>query len=89
MRTKIEFKNEYIYQTLKFKDLYESRKQIAERIVKSIRQNQSKIQQQYKQTEKEIGYFFVDDLLPKELAQKIYNSFPKVENTVQKKNLRE
>jgi len=69
--------------------LYESRKQIAERIVRSIRQNQSKIQQQYKQTEKEIGYFFVDDLLPKELAQKIYNSFPKVENTVQKKNLRE
>jgi Rps23 Pro-64 3,4-dihydroxylase Tpa1-like proline 4-hydroxylase len=69
--------------------LFESRKQIAQYIVKSIRQNQSKFREQYKQTEEEIGYFFVDDLLPKNLAQKIYESFPKVEDAVQKKSLRE
>lgn len=69
--------------------MYESRKQIAQYIVTSIQQNQSKFQQQYMQTEKEIGYFFVDNVLPKELAQKIYESFPKVENAVQKKSLRE
>lgn len=69
--------------------MYESRTQIAQLIVKELRRNQSEIQQQYKQSEQEIGYFVVDDLLPKDLAKKIYNGFPAVQNTVKKKNLRE
>lgn len=69
--------------------MFKSRKEIAQYIVTSIQQNRSQYKRQYIQTKKEIGYFFVDDLLPKTLAQRIYESFPAVENTVQKKNLRE
>ena len=36
-----------------------------------------------------IGYFKIDNLLPKKLALEIFNSFPKTNETILKKNLRE
>lgn len=69
--------------------MYESRKQIAQLIVRSIRKRQSEIQRQYTQSENEIAYFIVDDLLPIDLAQKIYNRFPAINDAVEKKSLRE
>ena len=47
------------------------------------------MEQQYSETEHEIGYFVLDDLFPQDFAQKIYECFPSVEKTVQRKSIRE
>jgi Rps23 Pro-64 3,4-dihydroxylase Tpa1-like proline 4-hydroxylase len=57
--------------------------------VASLQKHRSDIEQQYKKTQKDIGYFVIDDLFPADFAQRIYESFPKVEETVQRKNIRE
>ena len=43
----------------------------------------------YRNSEKGIGYFYIDDLLPESLANEISNTFPEKEDMVLKKSLRE
>lgn len=69
--------------------MYTSRKQIAALIVESLEKNRAEVEKQYQSTANEIGYFALDDLFPKDFAQKIYENFPAVEDTVQKKSIRE
>ena len=47
------------------------------------------LKQQYGNSARQIGYFFVDDILPAEEALKIYAAFPKPEEMVLKKSIRE
>ena len=44
---------------------------------------------QFQETNAEIGFFYLDDLLPKELALEVHAIFPKLEETVHRKNIRE
>ena len=44
---------------------------------------------QYQSSDSGIGYFFLDDLLPKDIATTIYTSFPSTEETVLKKSIRQ
>jgi Rps23 Pro-64 3,4-dihydroxylase Tpa1-like proline 4-hydroxylase len=47
------------------------------------------LKEQYNASEKAIGFFYLDDLLPSEIALKIYTSFPNSKDLVLKKSLRE
>ncbi|WP_199269635.1 2OG-Fe(II) oxygenase [Formosa sp. L2A11] len=44
---------------------------------------------QFAKTKHEIGYFYIDDVLPVEIAEEIHNHFPSAEDMVLKKSLRE
>ncbi|MFL9845771.1 2OG-Fe(II) oxygenase [Flavobacterium rhizosphaerae] len=58
-------------------------------IYNKLFENKEILKQQYNSSRNAIGYFFIDDLLPEELAQEIYTSFPKAAEMVLKKSLRE
>lgn len=60
-------------------------KLIAERLTAKT----ASLQQQFLESKDKIGYFFVDDLLPEELALAIHTNFPKLSETKAKKDLRE
>lgn len=62
---------------------------IAQLILEKLEQNKEVLKKQFDQTKAEIGYFFLDDLLPESLALEIYNVFPKSEQMVLKKSIRE
>lgn len=61
----------------------------AELIYASLLQNKETLKQQYDSSRNQIGYFFLDDLLPEELALEIFAKFPKPEEMVLKKSIRE
>nr|WP_205600646.1 2OG-Fe(II) oxygenase [Flavobacterium sp. xlx-214] len=65
------------------------RKIIANYIFDKIQENKENIKQQYNNSKNKIGYFFIDNLLPEELALKIFDVFPKSEEMVLKKSLKE
>jgi len=67
----------------------ETREQIANFIYNTIHENKSNLKKQFKETKDKIGFFYIDDLLPEDLAQKIYENFPNIKETVQRKNIRE
>jgi len=66
-----------------------NRKEISSLIYKNLVENKKEIHQQFLSNKEQIGFFYVDDLLPTELALKIHACFPKTSDTVQRKNLRE
>lgn len=66
-----------------------NRNAMADIIVKRLEQERSRIAEQYASSVDDIGYFYVDDLLPEELALRIRNQFPKAETMKMKKSLRE
>jgi len=66
-----------------------SRSNIASLIVESLGKNKGQLIGQFDRSKKEIGFFFLDDVLPEDLASKIYDSFPAKEESVLKKSLRE
>lgn len=66
-----------------------SRKEIGDLIFKRIFEKKDELKTFYKEKKSTIGYFFLDDLLPDELVTCIYDSFPEVEVTKQKKSIRE
>ena len=66
-----------------------NRKEIADLIVQRINEEKNSLITQYKGSSEKIGYFFVDELLPIELAKNIYDSFPDPETMKLKKSLRE
>lgn len=65
------------------------RQEMADLILSRLREEQSSIQELYESTFNEIGYFYVDNLLPEEVARKIYNSFPSFDSMRLRKSLRE
>lgn len=66
-----------------------TRKQIAELIVQSLQKHKTRLQEEFRNSKEEIGYFVLDDLLPEELTKKLYQSFPNLSNAVEKKSIRE
>ena len=65
------------------------RKQLSDIIYNRLIEEKEALQQKYEATKNTIGHFFVDDLLPKEITLQIHENFPKLEETVSKKNIRE
>lgn len=51
--------------------------------------NKKSLKQQYNSSKNRIGYFYIDDVLPTELALEINSAFPKPEAMVLKKSLKE
>jgi len=66
-----------------------NRKDFADLIYLKISEKSLELTQQYQDSKSKIGYFFIDDLLPDELARYIYESFPKPDDVTKKKTLRE
>ena len=66
-----------------------TRAHIASLILNALEQKKEVLAQQFHATRSEIAYFVLDELLPRELAQKIYQKFPSTSQTKLKKNLRE
>lgn len=61
----------------------------SEIIYQKINDNKNILTKQFEVTRETIGYFFIDDILPVEIANQIYTVFPKSEDMVLKKSLRE
>ena len=66
-----------------------NRHTIADLIFSKILEAKAVSGKQYHSTKSGIGYFFIDDLLPIEIASKIYSVFPAADSMVLKKSLRE
>lgn len=61
----------------------------SEIIYNRLLENKESLKSQYNATKNQIGYFFIDDLLPESLASEIYAAFPKAEEMMLKKSIRE
>ncbi|HEX8270125.1 MAG TPA: 2OG-Fe(II) oxygenase [Flavobacterium sp.] len=65
------------------------RKVLTDYIVDTIRNNKEQLLSQYSGSRDSIGYFFLDDVLPNEIAMQIYDAFPAPESMVLKNSIRE
>ncbi len=65
------------------------RKALADIIFEKLKANKYGLSQQYNLSKADIGHFYIDDLLPEELAMKIYKAFPNSTEMVHKKSIRE
>ena len=61
----------------------------SELIYNSIFKKKQELTEQYNKTAVGIGYFYLDNLLPEELALEIYKAFPDSQEMVLKKSIRE
>lgn len=66
-----------------------NRQQYSEIIYNSLLLNKESLKEQYNASRNKIGYFYLDNLLPEDLALEINNSFPKPDEMVLKKSIRE
>ena len=66
-----------------------TRQDIATHIINRLESEKVRIKEAYEDSRDAIGYFFVDDVLPEELVIAIHKAFPKTEDTMLKKSLRE
>ena len=66
-----------------------SRTQIASLVVENLEHKKNQLIKQFEESKNRIGFFYLDDVLPKELAIKIFESFPATKEAVLKKSLRE
>lgn len=66
-----------------------TRTEIAQLIFNTINENKVALKKQYLSTKNEIGFFYLDNLLPEDLALEIYKNFPSTEESVQRKSIRE
>lgn len=73
----------------KMNELLMDRNSIAQIIYLKISEDKEQLKVQYNYSKNQIGYFFIDDLLPEELALELYKSFPKASEMVLKKSIRE
>jgi Rps23 Pro-64 3,4-dihydroxylase Tpa1-like proline 4-hydroxylase len=64
-------------------------KDISEIIYNNIATKKDEIQNLFKASENQIGYFFIDDLLPNEIALECFNVFPKTSEMRCLKSIRE
>lgn len=65
------------------------RKEIASLILEKLTNEKDSLRNQFQKSQKEIGYFYVDALLPKKIVKDVYKNFPVLRDTKQKKNFRE
>lgn len=66
-----------------------NRKEIADFIFKNLEANKASLKEQYTSSKNDIGYFYIDDLLPQNIANKIAEKFPDLSDTVKRNNLKE
>ena len=66
-----------------------NRTEIATLIVERLETEKTRLIADYAKTKNTIGFFYIDDLLPKDLAQKIYKNFPDLSLTKERKSIRE
>ena len=66
-----------------------NRKQISTLILNRFQEEKQALQVMFNQTKFGIGYFYIDNLLPENLAVQIYNVFPNHSDTVLKKSLKQ
>ena len=62
---------------------------LANLISSRLKQQHQQAKDQYDSTKKSIGYFFIDDLLPVDIAKEIHRAFPRPEEMNINKSLRE
>src|SRR6476469_6229089 len=65
------------------------RELLADLIFEKIDQNRQFLKGRFDSSTDKIGYFFLDDLLPQDIASEIFNAFPKPDSMVLKKSIRE
>jgi Rps23 Pro-64 3,4-dihydroxylase Tpa1-like proline 4-hydroxylase len=65
------------------------RDELALIIFNNLNNNFKKLQEDFNKTKNNIGYFYIDDLLPTELILEIYKNFPSTNEMVLKKSIRE
>jgi Rps23 Pro-64 3,4-dihydroxylase Tpa1-like proline 4-hydroxylase len=66
-----------------------TRKDLSDLIFSKIEKNQDILSKQFEDSKNKIGFFYVDDLLPEEIAFQIHDNFPKSSEMVLKKSIRE
>lgn len=66
-----------------------TRKEISNLILERITKEKKEVSQLYSQTQSTIGYFYIDNILPKEIAKACFDSFPDVSNMKCLKSIRE
>ncbi|MDP4704523.1 MAG: 2OG-Fe(II) oxygenase [Polaribacter sp.] len=66
-----------------------NKQEIADLILAKLKSNKVDLEKQFLASKNAIGYFFIDDLLPEELAVEIYQKFPNITESVKRKSLRE
>ena len=66
-----------------------NRTEIANLIIDRLERELDSAAETYRTSQDKIGYFWVDDLLPADLAERIYRSFPSPEEMHLRKSLRE
>lgn len=69
--------------------MFKDRNHIADLIVEKLIINKEELKEQFNKTKNTIGYFYLDNLLPENLAYQIHSNFPELNETIKKKNLRE
>lgn len=65
------------------------REEIAKIIFKNLHANKKILKKQYASSKNEIGFFYLDNLLPENIAREISDKFPNLRDTVKRKNLKE
>jgi Rps23 Pro-64 3,4-dihydroxylase Tpa1-like proline 4-hydroxylase len=65
------------------------RKAYSKLIFDALSSNKERLKEQYYNSKTGIGYFFIDDLLPHDIAMEIYKAFPTQDRMVLKKSIRE
>ncbi len=65
------------------------RKQIADEVYNVLFLKKNELKKQFQNSQNGIGYFYIDDVLKKEVAHKIHEVFPKSSEMILKKNIRE
>lgn len=66
-----------------------NRKDIALLIVAKLTKEKTSLKEQFLRSQQQIGFFYIDNLLPEELVHDIYKNFPDLSKTKQRKNIRE
>ncbi|MFD2564609.1 2OG-Fe(II) oxygenase [Aquimarina rubra] len=66
-----------------------SRDKIADLIFLKLKDNEEVLKSHFDHTREGIGFFYLDDLLPNELAEEIFKKFPEIKDTKVKKSIRE
>ena len=66
-----------------------NRQNLADHILAQLEQENFSIMDSYNKSKDSIGHFFIDNLLPGEIANSIYASFPKPKSMKKRKDLRE
>lgn len=66
-----------------------NRIELADRIYQEIKSNKVALQLHFAASKEAIGYFYLDNLLPDDIALKIYENFPESSQMVLKKSIRE